>query len=103
MPGVFPGLAGSARMTGDPNQVVAIVLHGFDSHGDPAAPRWPARMQPLAHLSDRMIADAVSFARSSWGNQAPAITAEQVARIRAQLSHRDRPWTPGDLAQATMP
>lgn len=103
MTGIFPGLAGSARMTGDPRQAVAIVLGGFDSHAEANAPRWSTRMQPLAHLSDQMIADAVSFARSSWGNQAPPITAALVAEVRARHGQRRTPWTPADLAQASAP
>jgi alcohol dehydrogenase (quinone), cytochrome c subunit len=33
-------------------------------------------------LSDEDIADTVTFIRNSWGNQAPAVTAAQVAKLR---------------------
>jgi mono/diheme cytochrome c family protein len=33
-------------------------------------------------LSDHDIADTVTFIRNGWGNQAPAVTAAQVATLR---------------------
>jgi mono/diheme cytochrome c family protein len=33
-------------------------------------------------LSDQDIADVVTFIRNGWGNQAPAVTAPQVAKLR---------------------
>jgi mono/diheme cytochrome c family protein len=34
-------------------------------------------------LNDQEIADVLSFIRSGWGNNAPAVTAAEVATIRA--------------------
>jgi mono/diheme cytochrome c family protein len=33
-------------------------------------------------LSDQDIADVITFIRNGWGNQAPAVTAPQVAKLR---------------------
>jgi alcohol dehydrogenase (quinone), cytochrome c subunit len=33
-------------------------------------------------LSDQDAADVITFTRNRWGNQAPAITAAQVAKLR---------------------
>jgi hypothetical protein len=33
-------------------------------------------------LSDQDMADTVTFIRNGWGNQAPAVTAAQVATLR---------------------
>ena len=42
------------------------------------------RMTPFrVLLRDQEIADIASFIRSSWGNQAPAVTAAEVAELRA--------------------
>ena len=38
----------------------------------PAYPKW----------SDQDIADVVTYIRNAWGNAAPAVTAEEVAKLR---------------------
>ena len=35
-----------------------------------------------AQLTNRQVAEIVTFMRASWGNQAPAVTADEVAAIR---------------------
>jgi len=37
-------------------------------------------------LSDAEAADVVSFVRGSWGNQAAAISSEEVGRVRKTLA-----------------
>jgi mono/diheme cytochrome c family protein len=37
-----------------------------------------------AQLNDAQVAAVVNHERSSWGNQAPNVTVEDVAKIRAQ-------------------
>jgi len=39
-------------------------------------------MPGYKQLSDQQIADVTNYVRNSWGNAAPAVTAEQVARAR---------------------
>ena len=43
-------------------------------------------MPGFAQLADGEIAEILSFVRSSWGNNGSAISAEQVKKMRAQLS-----------------
>jgi mono/diheme cytochrome c family protein len=79
----FPALAGNPVVNAaDPASLISIVLHGGT---EPATAAAPARftMPPFGgRLSDQEIADIVTFIRSSWGNQAPAVAPEQVAKIR---------------------
>jgi len=35
-------------------------------------------------LNDQQVADALSFIRSNWGNGAPAVAQQQVAKIRKE-------------------
>jgi hypothetical protein len=53
-------------------------------------------MPPWAQLKDSDIANILTYIRSEWGNAAPPITAEFVAKIRA-TSERTEPWTQKDL------
>jgi mono/diheme cytochrome c family protein len=36
-------------------------------------------------LSDGQAADILTYVRNNWGNQAPAVSAETVGRIRGEL------------------
>lgn len=38
-----------------------------------------------SRLTDDEVAQLLSFVRSSWGNSAPAVTKEQVRKIRGQI------------------
>jgi len=80
----FPVLAGNPVVdAADPSSLISIVLHG---NGEVATHDVATRftMPPFDwRLNDQNVADVVTFIRSSWGNQASAVTAEQVAKIRA--------------------
>ena len=79
----FPALALNTQVNNpDPSGLIQIVLHGA-THADTQA-HQPLYSMPAYEnkLSDRNIADILSFIRSSWGNQAPAVSASQVAESR---------------------
>jgi len=44
---------------------------------------------PPGSLTDDQIANVLTYIRNEWGNSASAISAEEVARVRASL--KDRP------------
>jgi mono/diheme cytochrome c family protein len=103
IPGVFPPLAGSKRLIGEPRAVIALVLRGIDTQSDPHAPRWNGKMQGLPHLGDEDIAAALTYARNAWGNQASAITPAQVSEVRTRTAGQTAPLTPAELIQAFAP
>jgi alcohol dehydrogenase (quinone), cytochrome c subunit len=66
----------------DPSSLINLMLNGsipLVAKGTPDAYRMPQFRQ---QLSDRDIAEVVTFIRNGWGNQAPAVTAPQVAKLR---------------------
>ena len=79
----MPALAGNPIVLDtDPSSLINLVLNGSNPlvvKGEPDAYRMP---QFRLQLSDQDIADAVTFIRNGWGNQAPAVTAAQVASLR---------------------
>ncbi len=98
VPGYAPALAGSRWLTGDPRGAALIVLHGFDATSEPGAAYVSSRM--LGHgqqLADHEIAGLLSWARSQWGNNAPAIGREAVTDLRARFATRSTPWSPAEL------
>lgn len=75
LPNVFPALANNSFVTGDPHGVIQILLEGRrGSMG--RMPAWKAI------LNDQEIAAVVTYIRQAWGNQAEAVTPEQVAAQR---------------------
>jgi mono/diheme cytochrome c family protein len=83
IPGTFPPLAGDPVVTAhDPTQQIEVVLFGkrgsvidgvqYQAH----MPSWKDQ------LSDKEVAAVINHERTSWGNDAPTVTAEQVAVVR---------------------
>lgn len=81
--GVFPPLAGDpVVLAEDPTRHIEIILFGLQ--GQPIeGVDYPTAMPGWAEqLSDAEVAAVVNHERTSWGNQAPTVTAEQVADVR---------------------
>jgi mono/diheme cytochrome c family protein len=78
-----PPLAGNRAVTMSPAiDPIRIVLFGGYPPGTAGNPR-PFGMPPyLTTLGDAQIANVLSYARASWGNDAPAVTGDTVARNR---------------------
>lgn len=84
IPATFPPLAGSEFVNGDPAALIAIPLHGKSGKITVAGQPFDGVMPPFANLSDRDLADVLTYVRSSFGNASGPITPEQVATIRAE-------------------
>lgn len=91
VPGAFPPLAGSEWVLEPQHEkhMIAIVLHGLTGPITVKGNTYNSAMTPFAGiLRDDQIANLLTYIRSEWGNNAPAITQEQVAAIRAELGTR---------------
>lgn len=81
--GAFPALAGSEIVNdANPETLINIILQGYD-----ARPEF-AVMPPFAgQLSDEEIAAIATHERTSWGNAAKPISAEEVKKIRETIEN----------------
>lgn len=96
--GTYPPLAGSEWLLGNPEVPIRIVLHGLQGPITVKGSQYNNVMTPFAdQLSDAEIAAVISYERSSWGNNASAITAEQVKSIREATKAQTTPWKADDL------
>lgn len=102
LPNLYPPLAGSELINGDAAVPIAIVLHGLQGEVTVKGQKYNNVMAPWASLSDAQIAAILTYERSSWGNSAPAVTAEEVAVVRAATSSRTTPWTIDEVKAATL-
>ena len=102
LPNLYPPLAGSEWLNGDASIPIAIVLHGLQGEITVKGQKFNNVMAPWASLSDAQIAAILTYERSSWGNASPAVTAEEVAAVRAATSSRTTPWTPDEVKAAKL-
>ncbi len=81
--GVFPSLVGAPFVSAeDPTNHIRAVLYGLQGITIDGT-KYQGIMQPFGELlSDEEIAALISFERTSWGNDAPTITAKDVAEVR---------------------
>jgi len=89
VPGVFPPLAGDPVVTApDPSDNIKIVL--FGAKGTPIkGVTYQTQMPAWAdQFSDEEAAAVINHERTSWGNNAPVVTSEEVAKIRSEGSLR---------------
>ncbi|MDI1320657.1 MAG: cytochrome c [bacterium] len=100
LPGQYPPLAGSEWATGSEERVIRIVLHGLNGPIKVEGKDFNNVMAPLGEaLKDEQIANAISYVRASWGNNAPEVTPEAVAKVRAETAGRKTYWTAAELEQ----
>ena len=59
--------------------------------------KFNAMMPPPPGLTDEKIAEAITFARSHFGNAAGKVEPEHVAKVRASLAGRTDPLTTDEL------
>jgi alcohol dehydrogenase (quinone), cytochrome c subunit len=79
----MPALVGNpVVLDHDPSSLINLMLNGsipLVARGTPDAYRMPQFRQ---QLSDQDIAEVITFVRNGWGNEATAVTAAQVAKLR---------------------
>lgn len=98
LPGVFPPLAGSEYVNGDPGRLARLVLRGLIGPVTVAGATFNGAMPAWAdQLKDAEVASVLTYVRSHFGNSAGAVTADLVAQERAATASRSAPWTVGDL------
>lgn len=82
-PGMYPPLIDTKTVNGDLEKLVGIVLHGQSGEIEVKGEIYNQVMVPHNFLTDRQIADVLTYIRNSFGNTIGGrVTEEQVANIR---------------------
>jgi mono/diheme cytochrome c family protein len=93
LPGVFPPLAGSEWVQGQPTTVAAIVLHGISGTLTVKGTEYHGAMPAFgAQLDDAQLAAVLTHIRSQWGNTASAVIPETVQQARTTHAKRTTPF-----------
>jgi mono/diheme cytochrome c family protein len=103
LPGVYPPLVGSEWVRSDSGRLIKILLHGLtgpitvagQNFGGPNAVPMPS----LGGLTDKQIADVLTFVRKEFGATASAVSANEVKKVRAATANRVEPWTAEELRE----
>jgi mono/diheme cytochrome c family protein len=101
VPGQFPPLAGSEWVLCEgvhaENQLVLLMLDGHQGPMQVKGASFNNAMPQWKQLPDDQIADILTYIRSDWGNNAPAIDLAFVAQIRKSNGSQSDPWTEAAL------
>ena len=78
---VYPSLAGSPAVLGDPVELARWILSQKRPDSIPAG-RYPTQMLPFGWMKDADVAALLTYIRSNFGNAAPSVDAATVAQAR---------------------
>jgi len=78
-----PPLVNTTYVFGDKAALIKIVLHGFNEDVEINGKTYSNTMSAHDDLSDRQIADVLTYVRRSFGNKANAVKATEVTKVRA--------------------
>jgi mono/diheme cytochrome c family protein len=89
VPLLFPSIADSSMVRSDNHAtLIRIVLRGARSVATAAEPTAPGMPSYAWQLDDVQVAAVLTYIRNTWGAAAPAVSAQEVNRARADLASR---------------
>jgi len=95
----FPPLAQSRWVTGDPERLTKLALHGVTGPMSVRGVAYVGKvpMTSFKFLSDEELAAVLTFTRNRWGNKASPVYPDMVKRIRSETKVRSSFWSPDEL------
>jgi mono/diheme cytochrome c family protein len=84
VPNMNPPLIKTDYVLGDKNRLIKIVLNGFNDRVEIEGEMYNNVMPALNHLTDKQIADVLSYVRNNFGNKASAVTPAEVKKLRGK-------------------
>ena len=97
--GVYPPLSKSEWVAGDPQALIKITIHGLAGPTKVQGKDYGVVPMPPMGLDDQQLADVLTYVRSAFGNQAPAVKVEDVKAVRESTKGRTAPWTAAELGK----
>lgn len=83
VPGMFPPLTKGSWVGKDPKELVLIITKGLSGKVEVNGEVYKSAMPPQAQLTDKEIADVLSYIRSDFGNSFKPVDAEFVKKVRS--------------------
>jgi mono/diheme cytochrome c family protein len=82
VPGMHPPLIQTDWVNGDKARLIEITLNGMSGKIEVNGETYNSIMPPHSHLSDKQIADVLTYIRQSFGNNASEVTVQEVQQVR---------------------
>jgi glucose/arabinose dehydrogenase len=83
----YPPLAGTDWVTGDKSRMLSVILKGMQGPIEVNGEIYDNVMPQHSFLDDESLAQVATYIRQSFGNQASAVTVEEVKEVREALMH----------------
>ena len=93
IPPVFPPLAGSEWIAKSSSIAVRNITNGMQGPVTVKGMTYNSMMPPVAGLTDKDIADVVTYVNNSFGNTGATVTEAEVTAIKKKYVDRKTPWT----------
>ena len=90
-----PPLADAARVNGDQEVLINILLHGLS--GPIEGKQYPDVMPSLKGQTNEYIASVLSYIRTDLGNNARVVQPATVQKVREETKGREKYWTLKEL------
>jgi nitrite reductase (NO-forming)/hydroxylamine reductase len=81
--GAFPPLANSDYFLEDKSRAISTIVNGLSGEITVNGKKYNAVMPNFSYLNDEQVANIVTYAANSWGNQGFQASAAEVASVRA--------------------
>ena len=85
VPGMFPPIGPGSWAGKSPDDLIALILKGLNGEIDVNGERYKSTMPPQLTISDKELADVLSYVRSNFGNNFKPVTIDMVKKVRATL------------------
>lgn len=85
VPGLNPPLIKTKWVLGDKTQLITILLKGMSEPIEVDGEEYSNVMASHAFLKDQEIADVLNYVRTSFGNKASGVNADEVKKVRATI------------------
>ena len=80
-----PPLVGTDWVLGDKGRIINVLLKGLNEPVEINGEVYQNAMPSHAFLTDRQIADVLTFVRQNWGNDASAVNVAEVRKVRSRI------------------
>lgn len=100
VPGIYPPLHGTEWVIGDKGRLIRLTLDGLRGPIEVQGETYDAVMTPQGYLTDEQIAAVLTYVRSHFGNEASAVTTDEVTAVRLADEHEGF-WTADELRDVT--
>jgi mono/diheme cytochrome c family protein len=98
VPGQYPSLVNATYVTGGSKRLLMILLNGLQGHLKTESGEFNGAMPAQAlTLTDKKLANLLTYIRQAWGNKAGPVTVEEVAAARKEVQAHSDPYNQAEI------